>query len=229
MNTAGRQSSSPAFVDYLERIGREHPDSYLAGETLFSLANGMRVDTVKYPHMVPLALLSCRALDLLLARPAGDLWGDMARSGLAPNRPIQKGSAVPTFAFRSIDSDSTVYTPTSMMGKYYLIDFWATWCGPCIGEMESLHDAYRKYHGRGFEILSISFDNSPSVVDKYRSGEWKMPWLHTFASGGFGSAAAQAFGVDGIPRTVLVGPDGKILAVDLRGEQLSSFLESTLR
>ena len=82
-----------------------------------------------------------------------------------------------------------------MKGKIYLIDLWATWCGPCVGEMEILHEVYQKYKDNGFEILSISFDVSPKEVKAFRKKDWKMPWLHAFSEGQFASKAAKIFEV----------------------------------
>jgi len=56
-----------------------------------------------------------------------------------------------------------------------MIDFWVTWCGPCKAEMPVLHKVYEKFKDKGFEILSISFDQTADAIDKYRKGEWKMP------------------------------------------------------
>jgi thiol-disulfide isomerase/thioredoxin len=150
-----------------------------------------------------------------------------ARTEYDPDRPVQIGRPVPEFALASVDDAATIYTPASLKGRYYLIDFWASWCGPCLGELEHLHAAYDRYHERGFQILSISLDRSPATVAEFRRGRWNMPWLHAFASGGFDNETARRFGVTGIPKPVLVGPDGTIVAIDnaLRGQQLESTLE----
>ena len=113
-----------------------------------------------------------------------------------------------------------------MKGQVYLIDFWAVWCGPCIAEMPNLHKVYEKYKDEGFTILSLSFDGSPDEVTEYREGEWKMPWLHAFVKGGFQADVAKSFQVLGIPKPILIGKDGAILATerDLRGEKLDKTL-----
>lgn len=87
--------------------------------------------------------------------------------------------------------------------------------------MVYLHKAYDRFEDHGLVILSLSLDQKPEDVEKYRKGEWAMPWLHTFVEDGFKSPLAESFEVWGIPKPILIGPDGTILATGgLRGDQL---------
>ncbi len=149
-----------------------------------------------------------------------------AKNQYDPARAIQVGAPVPAFEIASMEDSTVVYSSENMKGQVYLIDFWAVWCGPCIAEMPTLHEVYEKYKGDGFTILSLSFDGSPDDVTEYREGEWKMPWLHAFADGGFSSDMAKSFQVLGIPKPILIGKDGMILKTerDLRGEKLDKTL-----
>ncbi len=142
-----------------------------------------------------------------------------------PDRAIKVGKPVPDFEVTLMDSEEKV-SKSSMMGKTYLMDFWAVWCGPCIAEMPALHAAYEKFHDKGLEILSLSFDIKEDDVREFRAEKWKMPWLHTFVEKGFANELARRFEVYGIPKPILVGPDGTILAVEeeLRGEELEKTL-----
>lgn len=146
-----------------------------------------------------------------------------------PTKAINKGKAVPDFEVKLIHSENIV-SKQSMLGKYYLIDFWAVWCGPCRAEMPNMHQVYQEFKGSNFEILSLSFDPKVDAVDKYRKETWPMPWLHTFVEGGFNNDLAKRFEVLGIPKPVLVNPQGIIVATDteLRGENLKKTLNKFL-
>lgn len=112
-------------------------------------------------------------------------------------------------------------------GKYVLIDFWATWCRPCIEEMPSIADAYAKYKGKGFEVVSISIDESDKLVQWHTAIETlKMTWIQLHDPMG---KAADLYGVQSIPATFLVDPDGKIIAMNLRGGQLHEKLNEVLK
>lgn len=140
---------------------------------------------------------------------------------------IKIGEDIPDFEVTSIDNSEVKYSKKSMLGKIYLIDFWATWCGPCIGEMENLHNAYKNFKDKGFEILSLSLDASADDVIKFRNGKWKMPWLNSFIGDAEGRKVADAFEVIGIPKPLLISAEGKILEteVTLRGSNLENTLK----
>jgi thiol-disulfide isomerase/thioredoxin len=168
-----------------------------------------------------------RALFAWLVSEYPEAW--QTRWALAefdPNRAIMEGKPMPQFEVASLEDSAVIYSSENMKGQTYLMDFWAVWCGPCIGEIPYLHAAYDKYKDDGFTILSLSFDESPEDVLEYREGEWKMPWLHAFVEDGFGSEISETFQIFGIPRAILIGEGGTIVATqgDLRGEKLDETL-----
>jgi len=149
-----------------------------------------------------------------------------------PDKRIEIGKPVPDFEIASIDNSSQKISNESLKGKYYLIDFWATWCGPCMAEMGNLHQAYEKFKGKkGFTILSLSYDGSPDkVIEHRKKGKYPMPWNHGFVQDGFESKLGQTFEVAGIPSVVLVDDKGTIVATssELRGGSLENTLKKFL-
>jgi len=144
---------------------------------------------------------------------------------------VAPGQKMPAFQLPSLGDPRVIHTLESFRGRYLLIDFWATWCGPCVGELPGLHKAYEAYKGRGLEVLSLSLDRSPEAIATFRgSQKLPMPWKHAFLEGGMNHPLCQTLRIRSIPRLFLLGPDGTILATEdsLRGEALSHTLEGIL-
>lgn len=139
------------------------------------------------------------------------------------------GEEAPIFNVASLDNSDIKFSNEYFKGKYLFIDFWATWCGPCVREMPHLHDAYEKYKGK-IEFLSFSLDKRVDKIGDFRGKKWKMPWNHSFLVGGFGNMIARRFKVKSIPKPILIGPDGKIIAEgsSLRGANLMNTLKMHL-
>lgn len=109
----------------------------------------------------------------------------------------------------------------AMKDKIVLVDFWATWCGPCIAELPHMKETYEKYHEKGFEIIGISLDQ---ISDKEKLQDFikkkEMPWPQHFEEEKNTNRFAIKYGITSIPSTFLIGKDGKIIATNLRGPAL---------
>jgi peroxiredoxin len=112
-------------------------------------------------------------------------------------------------------------------GKVVMVDFWAAWCGPCMTEAPNVVRAYVKYHPKGFEIIGISLDHTKDEMLKAVK-EKGMTWRQYFDGRGWENAVSQAYGIQAIPATYLVGPDGKVITNQTRGSKLEAELENLL-
>ena len=106
-------------------------------------------------------------------------------------------------------------------GNYVLIDFWASWCGPCIASMPALKEIYNTYSSKGLQIVGLSFDNKhENWVDAINRLE--LPWIHLSDLKGWESIASEVYGVRSIPEMILISPNGEIVAIGLHGAELEA-------
>jgi peroxiredoxin len=135
------------------------------------------------------------------------------------------GKRAPSVAVN--DLDGSLLRLDDLRGKYVLVDFWATWCAPCVVELPRLQTAYARYHAKGLEIVAVSLDEAKSAVVDFAKAR-KIPWkqVHNATAGG---DLVEAFGVRSIPATFLISPEGTIIRLELRGQALDKALEALIK
>lgn len=136
------------------------------------------------------------------------------------------GAPFPDFAVAGLDGKPL--SVGALKGKVVMVDFWATWCGPCRGELPNVIATYQKHHAAGFEIIGVSLDSDRDKLDAFLKKTDGMTWPQYFDGQGWQNKLAVKYGVESIPFAVLIGPDGNILGKDLRGEELESAVAAAL-
>ena len=130
---------------------------------------------------------------------------------------------------KDADGETVAFSSLAGPGRWVLLDFWATWCGPCCREIPYLKEAYAAFSGRGFAIYAVSIDHDAARWQRFLA-ENDLPWTNVLSSGcGKQSPAAAMYGIRFIPSNFLISPDGVIVARNLPGRQLQSRLEELMK
>ena len=141
---------------------------------------------------------------------------------------IAKKTGIGVYAmnFTQDDTSGNAVSLASFKGKYVLLDFWASWCGPCRAENPNVVKAYNKYRDKGFTILSVSLDQ-PGKKEAWLGAIHKdgLTWTHVSDLKFWDNAVAKQYGIRAIPQNYLLDPSGKIIAKNLRGEELNKRLD----
>ena len=136
------------------------------------------------------------------------------------------GSDMPDFKLPDKDGKDFVFS--TLRGKYVLVDFWASWCGPCMREMPNVVKLYKECKGKNFEIVGISLDQKRdawlNAVEKN-----KMKWIQVSDLKSWETLPVKLCNISAVPYTVLVDPEGKVIALDLRGEELIKKVKEVLK
>jgi peroxiredoxin len=127
--------------------------------------------------------------------------------------------------FEQADTSGNMVKLSGFRGKYLLLDFWASWCGPCRAENPNVVKAYQKYHDRGFTILGVSLDQ-PGKKEAWLKAIHQdgLTWTHVSDLQFWNNAVAKMYGIRSIPQNFLLDKDGKIIATNIRAEELNKKL-----
>lgn len=169
-------------------------------------------------------VLTCLALCLLFAvgckRDASSPTADATRIGTAI------GDQAPSFT-----QNNPAGVPVSLRsfrGKVVLLDFWATWCGPCIAQMPAVKKLWQEYRSKDMVIIGISLDDDAAAWKRYIEKEG-IDWVHTGDGRGWDNAVAQTYRVTSIPRTFLIDKNGTIVGMNLSDAQLRTAIDRELQ
>ena len=164
-----------------------------------------------------------------------ELLGDSARNTTLGNIltkyvenevDLRKGALFPDFTLQTPQGEPvSLY---SVKAKVKIIDFWASWCGPCRAENPHVKELYEKYHDAGLEVISVSLDDKK---DKWLKAieQDGLPWIHVSDLQAWGNPLVKMLGIQGIPYLIVLDKDNRIVGTRLRGEQLDRCVMETIR
>ena len=193
---------------------KANPDSYVSTFVIVSSMGQMEYEQLKERY------------SLLGEKAKASAQGKAIAAQIAKLESTAIGQIAPNFTITTPEGESiSLY---DIKGKVKLIDFWASWCAPCRGENPHVVEIYKEYHPKGLEIFGVSLDNNKEAWVKAIADDG-LVWKHGSDLKGWQSAPAQLYSVTGIPHTVLLDENNKIIAKNLRGDELKQKIAELLK
>jgi thiol-disulfide isomerase/thioredoxin len=219
MNTGGEGGAE--LLQTIKSMLEANPDDAQTAQLAMQVASAFEnmpggADLAKQAYAT-LSVTLAKSSDERIQQMAAKFDGVLRRLDL-PGNPIEITGTL---------LDGTPFNQASLEGQVVLVDFWATWCGPCIAELPNVLEQYKKYHARGFEVIGISLDEDKKALVDFVN-ERKIPWPILFEQSegsGWNHPMATKYGISGIPTVILVGRDGRVVSLDVRGEKLGQALD----
>jgi thiol-disulfide isomerase/thioredoxin len=152
---------------------------------------------------------------------------DRSLQAVGPSGPAVAADAVARLD--AVDISGRRWTAGDLRGRVILIDFWATWCAPCLADLPRLKALHARHSRSDFEIVGVSLDATSRRTFVSWLNRNRIEWPQIHEPGAYGAATARLFGVDHLPVTILVDRDGSVAAVNLRGAELAARVDSMVQ
>lgn len=206
------KSQWTALMDRMERFGDENPRHRAAASVHLALGRMLVAHEAERAERV-LKSAAKKGDERIAAEAKREL-------AVLPYR-----SAPLDLQFTAVDGREV--NVADLKGKVVLVDFWATWCGPCVRELPNVLAAYKKYHDKGFEIVGISLDDTRHDLEKFVTKR-QMSWPQYYDGGGWDTKISRRFYITSIPTMWLLDREGKVISIEIHGGNLDYYLKRLL-